>query len=141
ALRFKPDDILIPFLKAVLQSRFKVKFHTPNAINARFVSRKLADLMIEAGFTNIYLGFESSAYVWQKKTGGKVYSGELAMAVDNLIRAGAESRDLHAYIIAGHPLADEQQVEKSIRLASSLGLRVMLSDRSEERRVGKGCIC
>jgi len=141
ALLFKPDEILIPFLKAVLQARFKVKFHTPNAINARFVSRKLAELMIEAGFTNIYLGFESSAYAWQKKTGGKVYSGELAMAVDNLIRAGADSRDLHAYIIAGHPLADEQQVEKSMRFASSLGLRVMLSEFSPIPGTPDGELC
>jgi radical SAM superfamily enzyme YgiQ (UPF0313 family) len=130
ALLFKPDAILIPFLKAVRQRGFRVRFHTPNALNARFISRELADRMIEAGFKNIYLGFESSAYAWQKKTGGKVYSEELARAVDHLIRAGADSRYIHAYIIVGHPTAVEQQVEESILFAHSLGIRVMLSEFS-----------
>jgi pyruvate-formate lyase-activating enzyme len=130
ALLFKPDEILIPFLKALRRRGFRVTFHTPNALNARFISRELADLMIESGFRNIYLGFESSAYAWQKKTGGKVYSEELARAVDQLIKAGANSRYIHAYIIVGHPAAGEQQVEESIRFAHSLGIRVMLSEFS-----------
>src|SRR5881397_4156647 len=117
ALLFKAGRILIPFLEAILQHDLRLSFHTPNALNARFVTPEVARFMVRAGFKTFYLGFESSAYAWQKKTGGKVYSGELAMAVDNLIRAGADSRDLHAYIIAGHPLADEQQVEKSMRFA------------------------
>src|SRR5919109_267456 len=130
ALLFKPDEILIPFLKAVRHRGFRVTFHTPNALNARFINRELADGMIETGFKNIYLGFESSAYAWQKKTRGKVYAEELARAVDHLIRAGADSRYIHAYIIVGHPVAVEQQVEESIDFAHSLGIRVMLSEFS-----------
>jgi radical SAM superfamily enzyme YgiQ (UPF0313 family) len=141
ALLFKPDAILIPFLKAVRQRGFRVTFHTPNALNARFISRELADRMIEAGFKNIYLGFESSAYAWQKKTGGKVYSEELARAVDHLIRAGADSRYIHAYIIVGHPTAVEQQVEESIFFAHSLGIRVMLSEFSPIPGTPDGELC
>jgi hypothetical protein len=36
-----------------------------------------AQLMIASGFKSIYLGFESSAYAWQRKTGGKIYAEEL----------------------------------------------------------------
>ena len=78
--------------------------------------------MVNAGFKNIYLGFESSAYAWQRKTGGKVYSEELARAVDCLVQAGANPLHLHAYIIVGHPMADEQQVEESMRFANRLGV-------------------
>src|SRR5919109_624373 len=130
ALLFQPERILVPFLKKVLKREIDVSFHTPNAINARFVSRELAELMIRAGFKNIYLGFESSAYAWQKKTGGKVYSEELARAVDYLVQAGADPPHLHAYIIAGHPFAQQQQVEASMRFATSLGLKVKLSEFS-----------
>jgi pyruvate-formate lyase-activating enzyme len=130
ALLFNPDQILIPFLTAVRQRGIRVKFHTPNALNARFINRELAELMIEAGFKNIYLGFESSAYAWQKKTGGKVYSEELAKAVNNLIAAGADLRHIHSYIIVGHPAAGEQEVEASIDFAHALGIRVMLSEFS-----------
>jgi hypothetical protein len=87
-------------------------------------------LMIRAGFQNIYLGFESSAYAWQKKTGGKVYSAELARAVENLVDAGAEPRRIHAYLIVGHPNTDDQAVESSMAFAHSLGIKVMLSEFS-----------
>ena len=130
ALLFRPNAVLIPFLKSVRQRGFRVTFHTPNALNARFISRELADMMIDAGFKNIYLGFESSAYAWQKKTGGKIYSEELARAINNLIQAGADPRHIHAYIIVGHPAADEQQIEKSIQFAHGLGIRIMLSEFS-----------
>ncbi|HYA30725.1 MAG TPA: radical SAM protein, partial [Acidobacteriota bacterium] len=129
------------FLGAVQRHNIRVNFHTPNALNARFVSRELAQLMIETGFKNIYLGFESSAYAWQKSTGGKVYSEELARAVDNLLRAGADPRMLHAYLIVGHPKGSEQDVETSMRFANSLGIRVMLSEFSPLPGTPDGELC
>lgn len=130
ALLFQTGRILVPFLTEAIRRNNSVEFHTPNALNARFIDRKIARLMIDAGFQHIYLGFESSAYAWQKKTGGKVYSKELASAVENLLAAGADPRHLHAYIIVGHPNSDEQEVEESMRFAHSLGIRVMLSEFS-----------
>jgi hypothetical protein len=130
ALLYCPEHILKPFLQSALTRKLQVNFHTPNALNARFISAELAQLMIEAGFKNIYLGFESSAYAWQKKTGGKVYSVELERAVENLRNAGADLERIHAYIIAGHPNGDEQAVEDSMYFASNLGIRVMLSEFS-----------
>jgi radical SAM superfamily enzyme YgiQ (UPF0313 family) len=130
ALLFQPEKIIKPFLRELIRKEIKVNLHTPNALNARFVNRELAVLMIAAGFKNIYLGFESSAYEWQKKTGGKVYSDEFKRAVEHLINAGAHPRQLHAYIIIGHPTAREQNVDESIRFANSLGIRVMLSEFS-----------
>jgi Radical SAM superfamily len=130
ALLFQAERILVPFLHEVMQRDFEVNFHTPNALNARFVTPALARLMVGAGFRNLFLGFESSAYAWQKKTGGKVYSDELARAVDCFIEAGAHPHHLHAYIIVAHPLAHEQHVEDSIRFANNLGIRVMLSEFS-----------
>lgn len=130
ALLFQAERILVPFLTKAIRMNNSVEFHTPNALNARFIDRKIARLMIDAGFKHIYLGFESSAYAWQKKTGGKVYSKELALAVENLLAAGADPRHLHAYLIVGHPNSDEQEVEESMRFAHSLGIRVMLSEFS-----------
>jgi pyruvate-formate lyase-activating enzyme len=141
ALLFQRDRILVPFLTEVIRRNIAVQFHTPNALNARFVSRDIARLMIDAGFKNIYLGFESSAYAWQKKTGGKVYSEELVKAVDYLVEAGADSRYLHAYIIVGHPKAEEQQVEESIRFANSLGIKVMVSEFSPIPGTPDGEMC
>jgi radical SAM superfamily enzyme YgiQ (UPF0313 family) len=126
ALLFKPDRILLPFLEAVLRENIRVSFHTPNALNARFITPEIAKLMVRAGFKTFYLGFESSAYEWQRKTGGKVYSEEFSDAVRSLREAGAPS--ITAYVIIGHPDSSAQNLEASIRFAAEQGARVMLSE-------------
>ena len=130
ALLYQPERILRPFLEGVLKRPWRVNFHTPNALNARFIDADLAKLMVEAGFKIVYLGFESSAIEWQRKTGGKVYSHELERAVENLLAAGAEPGNLNAYLILGHPQADQQHVEESMRFAHRAGLRIMLAEFS-----------
>jgi hypothetical protein len=126
ALLFKPEHILLPFLDAVLREGIQVSFHTPNALNARFITPEIARMMVRAGFKTFYLGFESSAYEWQRKTGGKVYSEEFADAVRALRDAGAASTT--AYIIIGHPESSGQDLEASISFAAEQGARVMLSE-------------
>ena len=61
ALLFKPDQILLPFLRQVMQRGLEAHFHTPNALNARFITKDMARCMVQAGFRTFYLGFESSA--------------------------------------------------------------------------------
>jgi len=126
ALLYRPERILLPFLEGVLRRNLRVSFHTPNALNARFITPEIARLMIRAGFKTFFLGFESSEYEWQRKTGGKVYAEEFAGAVRLLHDAGASS--ITAYVIAGHPASSEQNLERSMRFAAEQGARVMLSE-------------
>ena len=70
-LLFKPDQILLPFLRQVMQRGLEASFHTPNALNARFITKDIARCMVQAGFRTFYLGFESSAYTWQRHPAGK----------------------------------------------------------------------
>ncbi len=130
ALLFQPERILMPFLRHVLARQLQVHFHTPNALNARFITREIAELMVQAGFKTFYLGFESSAYAWQRRTGSKVYAEELEQAVAHLVRAGADVRHITAYLIMGHPHGAQQDVEASMHFAHRLGLRLMLSEFS-----------
>jgi radical SAM superfamily enzyme YgiQ (UPF0313 family) len=130
ALLFQPEQILLPFLQHVGQRGIEVHFHTPNALNARFITRDIATRMVQAGFTTFYLGFESRAYHWQRRTGGKVYADELVRAVDHLVSAGAAAHQITAYLIIGHPQAAHQDVEASMHFAHGLGLRLMLSEFS-----------
>jgi radical SAM superfamily enzyme YgiQ (UPF0313 family) len=126
ALLFNAERILLPFLEAILKENLRVSFHTPNALNARFITPELARLMVRAGFKTFFLGFESNDYEWQRKTGGKVYSEEFTNAVHALREAGASS--ITAYIIIGHPHSEQQSLEASIRFAAEQGARVMLSE-------------
>jgi len=40
ALLFEADKVLIPFLSEVLKRNLRVNFHSPNALNARFITRE-----------------------------------------------------------------------------------------------------
>ena len=130
ALLFEPEVVLIPFLEKVIRNKIKVNFHSPNALNARFVTSKLAELMVGAGFKTYYLGFESASSQWQKQTGSKVFSEELTNAVEKLLAAGAEAANITAYQILGHPFIDIQELEESMRFVHSLGILGMLADFS-----------
>ncbi len=128
ALLFRPEEVLAPFLESVIQAGIQVAFHTPNALNARFVTSDLARLMVRAGFEGFYMGLESTAASWQDSSGGKVYADEFAAAVQHLRTAGA--RSVTAYVLLGHPDLDSQDVERSIRFAHQCGTRVLLSEFS-----------
>ena len=130
ALLFEAEKVLIPFLNEVTKRNIKVNFHSPNALNARFITRDLAELMVRAGFKTFYLGFESTSLQWQQRTGSKVFSDELAQAVGYLISAGAEPTNITAYQILGHPHIDIQQLEASMHFVNGLGIRGMLADFS-----------
>jgi radical SAM superfamily enzyme YgiQ (UPF0313 family) len=130
ALLFKPEQILLPFLRQVIQRGLAAHFHTPNALNARFITRDIAQAMVQAGFQTFYLGFESSAYTWQRHTGGKIYAHELAQAVEHLVHAGADIRQITVYLIMAHPQSEQQDIEASMHFAHDLGLRLMLSEFS-----------
>ncbi len=102
-----------------------MNFHSPNGLNARFLTTDLAELMVRAGFKTFYLGFESASVQWQRQTGSKVSSDELAQATQFLISAGADPQNITAYQILGHPRTDIQQLEVSMRFANILGIRGM----------------
>ena len=129
ALIFKAE-VIIQFLNEVVRRKIRANFHCPNALNARFITADLAALMVRAGFKTFYLGFESASAKWQKRTGSKVFSDELAQAAGHLIRAGAEPANITAYQILGHPHIDIQELEASMCFVNSLGIRGMLADFS-----------
>jgi radical SAM superfamily enzyme YgiQ (UPF0313 family) len=141
ALLFDAKNVLIPFFNEVIQRDIKVNFHSPNAINARFVTKEIAQLMVRAGFKCFYLGFESTSKEWQKQTGSKVFSEELAEAVANLKTAGAEPNNITAYQILGHPKTNVADLEESMRFVNRLGIRGMLADFSPIPGTPDGELC
>jgi radical SAM superfamily enzyme YgiQ (UPF0313 family) len=141
ALLFDAKNVLIPFFNEVIRRNIKVNFHSPNAINARFVTKEIAQLMVRAGFKCFYLGFESASRDWQKQTGSKVFSGELVEAVANLKTAGAEPNNITAYQILGHPKTNVADLEESMRFVNRLGIRGMLADFSPIPGTPDGELC
>lgn len=130
ALLFDAEKVLAVFLRELIRRGTPVNLHTPNALNARFITGELAELMVRAGFKTFYLGFESQSRRWQQETGGKVYGEEFAEAVGHLIAAGAEPTEITAYQILGHPNSDLQELADSMEFVHRLGVRGMLADFS-----------
>ncbi|HBG26175.1 MAG: hypothetical protein A2Y10_13520 [Planctomycetes bacterium GWF2_41_51] len=141
ALLYKADEIIKPFLRYVIENKIKVSFHTPNALNARFIDSELAQLLVNAGFKTFYLGFESRADEFQKQTGSKIFDTEFANSVKNLIDADAERNSISAYMILGHPKTEIQNIEDSLRYVNSLGVRTMLADFSPIPKTPDGKLC
>jgi len=141
ALLFDAEKVLVPFLNEVIKQKIKVNFHSPNALNARFLTSELAELMVRAGFKTFYLGFESASVQWQRQTGSKVSSDELELAVRHLLSAGADPQNITAYQILGHPQIDIQQLEESMHFVNSLGIRGMLADFSPIPGTPDGLYC
>jgi len=141
ALLFEAESTLIRFLNEVVNRNVRVSFHDPNALNARFITADIAELMVQAGFKTFHLGFESASVRWQKRTGSKVFSEELARAVEHLIGAGAEPSNITAYQILGHPHIEIQELETSMRFVHSLGIRGMLADFSPIPGTADGEYC
>jgi radical SAM superfamily enzyme YgiQ (UPF0313 family) len=141
ALLFDAEHILVPFLRHVIETGSEIHFHTPNALHARYITAELARLMVQAGFKMFYLGFESSQNDWQKQTGGKVSADEFAAAVKNLLDAGADPKNITAYLIAGHPNSVVSDVESSAKYANKLGVRIMLTEFSPIPNTPDGRLC
>jgi radical SAM superfamily enzyme YgiQ (UPF0313 family) len=129
-LLHKTDEVLGPFLKYVISRKTGINFHTPNALNARFIKTDIAELMVSAGVKTFYIGYESNSVVWQNNTGGKVCTSEFKQAVNYLASAGANRKNITAYIIIGHPDDDIQQVEQSMYQANESGVKIMLAEFS-----------
>jgi len=128
ALLYRPEQGLLLFLEGVLQMKIPVSFHTPNALNARFINESIAQLLVKSGFTSFFIGLESRSDLWHRSTGGKVTPDDFITAVRHLRAAGA--RFVTTYIIVGHPDSDIQNVEQSMVFAHENGTRVLLSEFS-----------
>ena len=131
------DDALLadqPFAVALLQGiverGIKVRFHCPNGLHCRGISREVARLMRQAGFATIRLGLETTNCERQQATGGKVNTDEFREAVDNLRGAGYSSQEIGAYILVGLPGQKRAEVEETIRFVQGCGARPYLAEYS-----------
>jgi len=141
ALLYKSDEVLKPFLRYIIKNKINISFHTPNALNARFIDDEVAKLMIKAGFKSFYLGIESRTQEFQEQTGSKVFGNELATAVKLLIAAGANKDGTTAYLMLGNPRFEIHDVEESMKFVNSLGIKIMLADFSPIPGTADGWLC
>ena len=117
-------------LKEIVSRRLPALFHVPNGLHARHITPCIAQLMKQAGFKTIRIGFETADPDIQNETGGKVNCTDMISAADALKSAGFSSQETGVYILAGLPRQEASSVYKSVRFVRELGLRPYITEYS-----------
>ena len=117
----------IPILEEIINADLKVRFHTPNALHIRGITRLTAQLMRKAGFATMRLGLETVEFDHRLKFDKKVSEEEFKQAVGHLKKAGFEKGQIGAYLLAGLPGQDLASVEHSIDTVKQLGITPVLA--------------
>ncbi len=130
ALLADSDSLIEPLLEQVIKLELRLRFHTPNALHAKFLTSRIARLMRKAGFDKVYLGFESSDTMFQLETGAKIEPHELRQGAAYLQEAGFESGQIAAYIVAGHPAQNPEMLRETIYAAAGAGVLPVLAEYS-----------
>ena len=136
-IAFYDDALLVdfehrlkPILDGVLKRGISFRFHTPNGLHARLVTREVAHYFKRCGFKTIRLSLESSWPERQQSTGAKVTNDALVEAVNNLLKAGIDREHIGVYLLCGLPDQDAREVADSIRFVKKLEVRPYLAEFS-----------
>lgn len=133
---FYDDALLTPhghalrLLEEIITRAPGVRFHCPNGLHAREITRDMAALMREAGFSTIRLGLETVDASRQKESGGKVTSDEFIRAMENLHKAGYGDDDIGVYILCGLPGQGVEEIMDTVQFVKAHGGRPRLSEYS-----------
>jgi hypothetical protein len=105
----------IPLLEAIIREGLKVRFHTPNAVHIRGISKETASLMFQAGFKTLRLGLETAMLDHKKEVDRKVTIEEFKEAVIWLKEAGFRKEQIGAYLLVGLPGQARSSIVYSIK--------------------------
>lgn len=136
ALLADRENHIKPILKAVIDSKLKVRFHTPNGLHARFIDQELAGLMKAANFKTLRLSLETVDSNRQIRSGGKVNNEDLERAVRNLKQQGFTKNEIGVYLMYGLPGQPLEEVKKGIDFLKRLGVHINLTEFSPIKGTG-----
>ncbi len=105
----------IPMLEEIIRVGLKVRFHTPNAVHIREISKEIACLMFQAGFKTLRLGLETAMFDLRSDMDTKVRGEEFKEAVIRLKDAGFKKEQIGAYLLVGLPGQSISSMEYSIK--------------------------
>ncbi len=112
ALLYPPERAKEMFRK-LSENSLRARFHTPNAIHARYVDSEMAKLIRDLNFKTIRIGFESIndqklKERWSLKSDRDIFE----KAIYNLKKAGF-NEEIGAYVLIGSPEDNFEEIIKS----------------------------
>ena len=131
ALLMNAETRLIPLLKRLIdRESLPLRFHTPNGIHVRFVTRKVAEYMKKAGFYTLRLSLEMTQPTWQARFGSKATLEEFDRALSCLFDAGFTETSIRVYLLVGLPGQTWDEVAQGIMEVKKRGVRPSLAEYS-----------
>ncbi|MFH1093776.1 MAG: B12-binding domain-containing radical SAM protein [Candidatus Omnitrophota bacterium] len=130
ALLVNPEKFIKPLLRAVIERKFDIRFHTPNGLHTCFMDKELATLMYQSGFKTIRLSLESSTEFLKKQSSQKVTNMQVERALQALFESGFTKREISIYTMLGFPQQSERDINNDIDYVSGLGAQINLSSYS-----------
>ena len=127
ALLVDPEKHAVPLLEGIINAGLRVRFHTPNAVHIREISRQTARLMFQAGFKTLRLGLETTWLDIRNELDKKVSVTEFIKAVTFLKEAGFDKNMIGVYLLAGLPGQQTEFIESSIRSVKQTGATPILA--------------
>jgi radical SAM superfamily enzyme YgiQ (UPF0313 family) len=117
----------IPILEGIIKEGIDVRFHTPNAIHIREISKESAHLMFRAGFKTLRLGLETTLFEKRTELDKKVTKEDFFQVVSLLNDAGFKKNQVGAYLLVGLPEQPIHTIESSIETVRKSGITPVLA--------------
>jgi len=130
ALLVDAEKHAVPMLEGIINAGLTVRFHTPNAVHIREISRQTARLMFQAGFKTLRLGLETTSLDIRNELDKKVSVTEFIRAVTCLKEAGFDKNMIGVYLLAGLPEQQTEFIEDSIQSVKQTGATPILAHYS-----------
>jgi len=130
ALLAGPNKPIKELLNGIIGLDQGLRLHTPNAIHAKEINGETARLLHRAGFKTIRLGLETADFNIHRRLDNKIREGDFERAVDALLNAGFSASALGAYILAGLPGQEPEDVNNSLSLVERSGIVPFIAEYS-----------
>jgi radical SAM superfamily enzyme YgiQ (UPF0313 family) len=127
ALLIDAQQHLAPILEGLIALGLPLRLHAPNGLHVRAVTPGIATLLHRAGLDVAWLSLETADDERQRATGGKVPAGAFEEAVACLRAAGFGPGRIGAYILAGLPGQELDEVEATVRFVHKQGAQAKLT--------------
>jgi radical SAM superfamily enzyme YgiQ (UPF0313 family) len=121
ALLVDAEKHAAPMFEGIINAGLKVRFHTPNAVHIREISKQTARLMFHAGFKTLRLGLETTSLDIHNELDSKVTVSEFVQAITCLREAGFDPSMIGVYLLAGLPGQPLESIENSIQTVRKTG--------------------
>lgn len=132
ALLANGPDHIVGLLDHIDGLNLPLRFHCPNGLHARFVSRQVAELMHANDFRMIRLSYEAASRhsKAQDASDGKITDRLFSQAVMHLEAAGFGRDQLQAYVLAGLPGQSMAEMERTAAVVHDMGVQIRLCQYS-----------